>query len=99
MLSHDEAQNAQKSIVDAHEYEETRESRRNAHIQDTINVQTQKHVSIAYSCRRRNVNRRLCTRAFFLHQKNNSRFYPNLLVPVLVTIVGDYPVRVLHVEQ
>lgn len=42
MLSHDEAQDAQKSIVDAHEYEETRESRRNAHIQDTINVQTQK---------------------------------------------------------
>lgn len=49
MLSHDEAQDAQKSIVDAHEYEGTRESRRNAHIQDTVNVQTQKHVSIAYT--------------------------------------------------
>lgn len=44
MLSHDEAQDTQKSIVDAHyEFEETRESCRNTHIQDTVNVYKTRH--------------------------------------------------------
>lgn len=94
MLSHDEAQDAQKSIVDAHyEYEETRESRCNTHIQDTVNVQTQKHVSIAYTCRS-NVNIRACVRARISYMSKITRgfireFFSTILLPVLVTIHED----------
>lgn len=108
MLSHDEAHDTQKSIVDAHEYDETRETRRNTHIQNTVNVQTHKHGSIAYTRRR---NKTKCqhscvyTRTLFLCQKNNSRFHPNPLDSVEFSFLSlsqsskMYPVRVSHIKQ